>query len=151
MSPISFTCYQTIDKTAVEICHEIANMDRWPEFTGYGPMPGITEATYEKRTADMVGSVIAVRNQDGSAHAEEILRWDAGTHVTMKLHRFQPPASYLATHFIEDWTFQEKDGRTQIRRHLDLHPVSSVTRPFLWLISRLLKGAIQSHLKQMAG
>ena len=148
--PISFTCYQTIDKSAVDICHEIADMSRWPDFEGYGVMPGIANARYETRTADMVGSVIAVENRDGSTHAEEILCWDVGTRVTMKLFRFQPPVSRLATHFIEDWTFKESVGSTEISRHLDLYPVSRFTRPFLWLISRLLKGAIQSHLKQMA-
>ena len=65
------------------ICAEIANVDAWNQFGGYGVLPGIEKAMYETRTADMIGSRIRVRNTDGSGHVEEITQWTPGKAVAM--------------------------------------------------------------------
>lgn len=124
MRPLSFVCEQDIPKSAEDIAAEIANMDRWSEFNGYGPMPGIEHAEYEMRTDDMVGSRIQVRNRDGSTHVEEIEVWDPGNEIRMRLHEFSPPVSRLATHFIEHWRFEETEGITHVRRSFDMYPVN---------------------------
>lgn len=150
MRPIIFQCSQTIPKSAADICAEIADTARWAEFGGYGILPGIENAAYEKRTADMVGSRIRVRNTDGSEHVEEIYKWIPGEAVGMRFGDFTPPLSYLATQFTEEWRFQAANGATHVVRQFQMFPTRSATRPVLWLISHLFRRAIARHLAQMA-
>ena len=56
MGPIHFESVKRITRSAHEICDEIADVTRWSEFGGYGVLPGIEQAEYERRTAAIVGS-----------------------------------------------------------------------------------------------
>lgn len=134
---------------AAQICARIARVELWPEFEGYGILPGIEAASYERRTAEMTGSRIAVRNRDGSTHVEEITEWSPGVRVTMRMQEFSPPLRSLADHFVEQWDFTEDSSGTRIRRSFSLYPRSALTRVPLWLISRLLQRAVARHLRQM--
>jgi hypothetical protein len=150
MKPITFFCEALIPKSGVEISLEIANMDKWTEFTGFWILPGIKEAKYEKRTAEMVGSRIAVCNMDGSTHTEEIYKWNPSRELGLKLMEFSPPLNRIATHFLEEWEFKAMDGGTMAKRSFALYAKSRASRPFLWIISLLFRRAIKKHLAQMA-
>ena len=150
MKPITFQCQKLIPYTGEEICNAIANVDAWSQFGGYGVLPGIQSATYDKRTDNMIGSRIRVRNTDGSGHVEEIYRWVPGQAVAMKFQEFTPPLSRLASHFTEEWNLQPTIGGTDVTRSFQLVATSSFTRPFLWLISLLFRRAIDRHLDEMA-
>lgn len=102
MQPIRFACSATIQKSAPAIGAEIADVARWREFRGYGPLPGIARAAYELRTEQMVGSRIRVHSTDGSTHVEEITAWEPGVQVAMRLGEFTPPLCHLASHFTEE-------------------------------------------------
>lgn len=150
MNPIGFQCHHIIARTGSEICSEIADTAHWGGFTGYGILPGIESAEYEKRTDDMVGSRIRVRNTDGSQHVEEITKWVPGREVGMKLHEFSPPLSHLATHITEEWDFQAQDHATLVTRTFHIFPRRAATRPIVWLISLFFRRAIARHLAAMA-
>jgi hypothetical protein len=47
MKPITFTCEATLPQKPEEIASQILDLSRWPEFNGYGPLPGIREAEFE--------------------------------------------------------------------------------------------------------
>src|SRR5687768_12013299 len=85
LRPITFVCSRIIPRTPIEISSEIADTSRWSEFRGYGVLPGIESAQYEKRTTDMIGSRIRVRNTDGSEHVEEILKWVPNRELSFRL------------------------------------------------------------------
>lgn len=150
MKPVTFQVSKEIPKQPTDIAAEIADMARWSEFQGYGSLPGIAQATYETRTAQMAGSRIRVLNTDGSSHVEEILVWEPDSRIVMKLYDFTPPLSRLAAHFIETWTLQPHDGVTHVTRQFQLFPTNPLTRPFLWLISHPFRRAITAHLNQIA-
>jgi hypothetical protein len=150
MKPITFQCSKAIPRSALEICSEIADVSRWSEFGGYGILPGIENAEYEKRTDNMVGSRIRVRNTDGSGHVEEISVWIPGKEVAMKLHEFTPPLSHLATYFTEEWILKAGNDATHVTRKFQMYPKRFMTRPFVWLISLLFRRAIARHLAEMA-
>lgn len=150
MQPIRFECHAQIRATPAEIAAAIADLSRWPEFTGYGPLPGIAKAEYERRTEPMTGSRIRVTNKDGSSHVEEILAWDHDGGIRMKLHEFTPPLSRLASHFVEEWRFRPENGATGVVRRFELHPRGSASRPLLRLISLLFRRAIDRHMAQLA-
>ncbi len=150
MRPITFTCTQVLARPAAAIAGDIAELSRWSEFKGHGFLPGIQRAVYEQRPEGMEGARIRVQNTDGSGHVEEVLVWNPGQQIVMKLCEFTPPLSRLATHFIEEWHFAPTVDGTHISRQLSLFPQNRFVRPLLWLISRLLKRAIASHLQSMA-
>ncbi len=150
MPPITFEARKTIPRTAAEIASEIADTARWREFQGYAILPGIESAEYERRTEEMTGSRVRVRNRDGSEHIEEITEWDAENKIVMSLHEFSAPLNRLATHFIEEWNFEAKNNGTLVTRKFQMFPRQSITRPFLWLISLFFRRAVALHLDEMA-
>jgi hypothetical protein len=99
----------------------------------------------------LVGTRILVQNTDGSRHVEDILVWQPGQHVVMKLHEFTAPLSNIATYFVEDWTFAPSAGGTQMTRRFEMHPKRAGGRPMLWVISLLLRRAVGHHLRLMTG
>ena len=149
MKPISFSCEETLAVPPERIAEQILDLDRWPGFEGYGPLPGIRAAEFEVRTPEVVGSRIRVTDTDGSSHVEEIVEWEPDRRLRLRMGEFSPPLSRLATWFDETWRFERTGEATRVVRSFELHPRSAATRPLLWLISALLRRAIARHLRQM--
>ena len=147
--PICFTCEATLPLTPEEIASQILDLTKWPEFNGYGPLPGIREAKFETRADEIVGTRIRETNRDGSTHVEEIVEWQPTRRLRLHMHEFSPPVSRLATAFDETWEFERDGDQTKVVRSFEMHPKSALKRPLLWLISFLLKRAIARHLEQM--
>jgi hypothetical protein len=150
MKPIAFQSSRYIPYNAEEIAAEIADLSRWPEFDGYGSLPGIASAAYEGHTGPMAGARIRVHNTDGSSHVETVEIWQPPQRIVMRLHEFTPPLSRIASHFVEEWRFEEAGNGTGVTRQLQLYPRSALARPVLWLISLLMRRAIGRHLDRMA-
>lgn len=150
MNPITFSCRATLFQKPEEIANQILDLGRWPEFNGYGPLPGIRQAEFVARTDEIVGTRIRVTNRDGSTHVEEIVEWKPTRRLLLHMYEFSPPVSRLATAFDESWEFELEGDQTHVVRSFDMYPKSALTRPLLWLISFLLKRAIARHLEQMA-
>ena len=147
--PITFSCRELLTVLPAQICEDIARVESWREFRGYGPLPGIASAQYERRTQEMKGSRIRVRNRDGSEHVEEITAWDPEARVVLQLQEFSAPLSSLSDRFVEEWEFTRGRDGTQVERRFSLYPRSGITRIPLWVISLLLRRAIARHLRQM--
>ncbi len=107
MTPITFFCEATLPQTPEKIASQILDMNRWPKFAGYRPLPGIKHAEFETKAADIVGTTIRVMNRDGSTHIEEIVEWQPTQLLRLHMHKFSPPVSRMATGFGETWKFQE--------------------------------------------
>lgn len=144
MKPIIFTCSDEVPFSSQAILEQILNVKNWPNFRGYGPLPGIREATFIHQPAEVVGTKFQVTSDDGSTHIEEIVAWQPGKMLHTKMSHFSKPLSRMSTHFEEIWTFDERPGSTLLSRTMHLYPKSPLTRPLLWLISCLLRPAIVS-------
>lgn len=149
MKPITFACVETLSLAPEAIAEQILNLEKWPEFLGYGPLPGIKSAAFELRTPEVVGSRIRVTNMDGSQHVEQIVKWQPESLLRLHMHEFRPPLSHLAIEFFETWSFQRVGEETQVSRSFELWPRTIFTRPALWMISQLLRRAIARHLAEM--
>ena len=149
MKPISFSCKATLSLAPSEIAAQILDTSNWTDFRGYGPLPGIKSAEFEVRTPEIVGSRIRVQNTDGSTHVEEITEWLPDRRIGLRMREFAAPLSWLATGIDETWEFEHANGVTKVVRSFQMHARSALTRPVLWLISNLLKRAIDRHLRQI--
>lgn len=149
MKSINFSCQATLPQQPEKIASQILDLSKWPEFNGYGPLPGIKLAEFETKTSEIVGTRIRVTNREGSTHVEEIVEWEPTRRLRLHMHEFSPPLSRLATSFDETWVFDPNGDNTHVVRSFEMHPKSALTRPLVWLISFLLKRAIAQHLEQI--
>jgi hypothetical protein len=149
MKPITFSCAETLDMSSHQVAEQILELTNWPDFKGFGLLPGIKAAEFEVKTPDIVGSRIRVTNTDGSSHIEEIVEWQPDCRLRLHLEEFSAPLARLATWFEETWDFERSDNTTKVTRSFKLHAKSALTRPLLWVISIFLKKAIARHLAQM--
>ena len=151
MKPIRFLCRAVMPMGPKEIAGRILDVSCWGDFRGCWPIPGIVSAEYEKRTETIIGSRIRVCNGDGSTHVEEVTAWIPDRLVRIRLDDFSAPLKWLATHFAETWQF-ERDSKaaTQVSRMFELQPVSVLTWPAVWVLSRYLRRAVCRHLREMA-
>lgn len=129
----------------------ILDLTKWPDFRGYGPIPGIKSAQFETRTPNVVGSRIRVTNSDGSSHVEEVVAWQPDRRLQLQMGDFSMPLSRLATGFVETWEFERVGHETKAVRSFDLNAKSMLTKPALWLISFFMKRAIARHLQDIKG
>ncbi len=150
MTPITFVCHATLRLPSEQIAAQILDLAKWPEFSGFWPLPAIRSAKFETRTPEIVGTRIRVTNTDGSHHVEEIVEWDPQRRVRLRFGEFSSPLSRLATGFDEIWRFERAGDELRVNREFALHPTSLLTRPLLWVIARLLKKAVERHLRQMS-
>jgi hypothetical protein len=149
MKPITFACHETLPLPPEEIALQILDVAKWPDFRGYGPIPGIKSAVFETRTPNVVGSRIRVTNLDGSSHVEEIVKWQPDRRIQLQMGSFSKPLSRLATAFVETWEFERVGNETKAIRSFELNAKSMLTKPVLWFISFFLKRAIARHLTEI--
>jgi hypothetical protein len=150
MKPLIFTCTKTLPLAPHEIANQILNIEKWPDFRGYGPIPGIKTAEFESRTANVVGSRIRVTNLDGSTHIEEIVQWFPDRRLQLQMKEFSSPLSHLATSFLETWELQQMGSNTKAMRSFEMNAKSTAAWPVLWLFSFVLKRAIDQHMTDLS-
>ena len=149
MKPITFACKDTLTLAPEDVARQILDLTKWPDFHGYGPIPGIKAAEFEVQTPGIVGSRIRVTNQDGSSHVEEIVEWQPTQRIRLHMKEFSPPLSRLATWFVETWDFERVGNETKVTRSFELNAKSLLAWPVLWMISFMLKRALARHLREM--
>ena len=149
MRPITFTLHETLPLSPEAIAEQILDVAKWPDFHGYGPIPGIKSAEFETRTPNVVGSRIRVTNLDGSTHVEEIVEWQPNRRLQLQMGTFSKPLSRLAIRFVETWEFERVGNETKVTRSFELNAKSMLTKPVLWVISFFLKRAIARHLTEI--
>jgi len=149
MRAITFACDEMLPLAPEDIAQQILDLTKWPDFRGYGPIPGIKSAEFETRTPNIVGTRIRVTNLDGSTHVEEIVVWHPDRRLRLHMGEFSAPLSRLATGFVETWDFEREGDKTKITRSFELNAKSAMAKPVLWFISFFLKRAFARHLTEM--
>lgn len=152
MLAIRFSCEATLPMRGPEIAAQILDLQRWPDFKGYGPLPGIKGAVFETRGEGELGTRIRVTNTDGSQHTEEIRVWKPEEELVLEFSGFVPPLSWLARGFTERWIFAPdaaQRGATKVTRSFELRPRFILTWLPLWCISLLLRRALARHLQSL--
>jgi hypothetical protein len=121
----------------------VVDLSRWPLFRGFGPLPGIVEATCEGPMA--LGSRVRVRNTDGSVHTEVVAGFEPGHRYAVRME-LVPPASQVMASIEEEVTFEPVAGGTRVRRRFVATPRAWFTTPLAWLFGGfLLQHAVLRH------
>ena len=149
MKPITFTCDETLPLAPEDIARQILDLTKWPDFHGYGPIPGIKAAEFDVQTPAVVGTRFRVTNLDGSSHVEEIVEWQPDHRLRLQMKEFSSPLSRLATWFEETWEFKRTGNETHVTRSFRLQARSVLAWLLLWVVSFFLKRAIVRHLLEM--
>ena len=92
MKPITFTCEETLPLAPEDIARQILDLTKWPDFHGYGPIPGIKVAEFAIPTPGVVGSRTRVTSLDGSSHVEEVVEWQPDHRARLRGRRCPAPA-----------------------------------------------------------
>lgn len=128
-----------------KIIDEFLKIENWSGFAGWGPVPGIREASVIEQTESRVGTTFGVTNSDGSTHQERVIEYEPDQRLVMQIDGFSAPLDRLAERFIETWQFEWHDGVTDLQRSFELHAKGPFARVFLRLIGFGLKRAVQAH------
>lgn len=149
MKPIRILVQSLSQKSPEEICANMMDMSKWPEFEGYSILPGIESAAFDVQTPNWLGSRIRVKNKDGSEHVEEVTAWDPTRRVELRFQEFKSPLRRLASHFVETWEFTARPEGTLISRSMAMHPKGVFGWLVLRLISRLMRKAFEQQATRM--
>ena len=145
------SCTARFTKSPSEIADSILDLAEWSSFRGWGPLPGIRSAEFLERMPGVVGTRIGVTNTDGSRHVEEIVEWDVGRRLGLRLCEFPRPLSLLAERFDETWEFLESDEGSRVERTIEIVPRNVLGRLVLPIIGWMLKKAIRRHIIDTGG
>lgn len=139
----TFTTGSTVACTPDQAFAFVVDLTRWPLFRGYGPLPGIVEATCEGPLA--LGSRVRVRNTDGSVHTEVVAGFEPGRRYAVRME-LAPPASRVMASIEEEVEFAPVEGGTLVRRRFTATPRAWFTTPLAWLFGGLLlRRAVLRH------
>lgn len=141
-------CFTTIARSPAapaEVFRTIITLANWPTFTGFGPLPGIVEASLPPGEAMRLGARVRVRNTDGSVHHEVVTAWEPGARYAVRME-LSPPASWLMRGIDEDIRLDPDEGGTRVTRRFTTHARGWWTWPVAWLVTHLLlKRAVRRH------
>ena len=142
---ISFTVEVKYFQEPQYIFDSFLQIEKWNDFKGFGIIPGIKTANFIIKTDSIKGTIIWVKNLDGSSHKEEILAFEKDTYLKIKMYDFSKPLSYFASFFIEEWALKKMEDGYKLERSMTLLSRGMISKFILKVISRSLKKAIHVH------
>ena len=148
---VRFSCRAEFAMSPEDVSARVIDVDRWSDFRGWGPLPGIRKAEFIEKTGGVLGSRVRVENTDGSTHVEEIAEWDPGRRVALRMDGFGPPLSRLAESFYETLDLEAAGGGTLMVRSFEMVPTGMMARPLLVVISWMLKKAVERQNRELGG
>lgn len=113
---------------------EVTSPDNLDTFVGFGPIPGILEATVEGEDALGEGAVLRVRNTDGSTHRERIEVLEPPSRYRIRIFDFDSAFRHLVDHAIEQLDFSRYGGRTAIAREFRFTLKTTLLAPAAYLL-----------------
>lgn len=142
----SFTTTDEFPCSPSVIFDGIVDLTKWSAFQGYGPLPGIREATLPVGEQLGLGSRVRVLNTDGSVHHEVVRIFEPHRRYSVVME-LSPPASYLMNRIEEDIELTETPaGGTRMTRTFTTVPRSILIAPHVWLLTHgLLRRAVIRH------
>lgn len=146
--PIRVVSVRSMSVPPDQIGAQLLALENWKSFSGYGPLPGILEARFRRKTPEIIGTQIEVQNSDGSSHIEEIEEW-LPSGITLRFSGFSAPLSRIADHFLERWSFAPEGDRYRVSRGFALYPKNLAGALLLRMVGPLMRRAVDRHLDEI--
>lgn len=128
----------------------IETLANWSRFRGFGPLPGIAEASLPAGEEVGLGARIFVRNTDGSAHAEVVTAHEPPSRFAVRME-VAPPASAVFSWIDEEVRIEARGGGSRIVRRFVTRARAWWTWPLAWLVTHvLLRPAVRRHNRDVA-
>jgi hypothetical protein len=146
----TFVTESTTARSPEETFDFVCDLSKWPLFRGYGPLPGIVEASLPAGEPVALGSRIRVRNTDGTVHHEVVIAFERGRRYAVRME-LAPPASYVMRSIEESVDLEPISGGTRVVRRFATTPRSLLVSPVAWLFGGvLLRKAVEAHNSAVA-
>ena len=148
---IGFTARHSFDARIEHLFDFTNDAANFTSFTGFGPVPGIREASYLTAGPPALGSRRRILKTDGSEHIEEIVAFERPVRHSSRITALTPPFSWLVTSGEDDWRFGEADGRTTVERRFSFElttPAAAVVA--LPLLHIFMRAAVRRDLYNIA-
>jgi hypothetical protein len=121
------------------------DLQNWPSFEGWGPLPGIVRAELAPGEAMAAGARVRVTNTDGSVHHETVTAFLPDRHYRVRME-LGDPARRLLSSIEESVELSAIAGGTRIERQFTVTPRSRWTAPLAWVVAKLfLRRAVERH------
>lgn len=145
-----FSTCNDVERAPGEVFEHVCDLSRWPSFKGWGPVPGIAEASLARGAAMGPGARVRVRNTDGSVHHEVVEAFERGRLYVLRME-LEPPASRVLETITEEVVLEPLPaGGTRVIRTFTLTPRSALAAPVAWLASACLRRAVAAHDRAVA-
>lgn len=145
-----FTLESTTPVSPERTFDAICDLSKWPLFRGYGPLPGIVEATLPGGGVMGLGARVRVRNSDRSVHHEVVTVFERPRRYVVRME-LTPPASWVLKSIEETIELEAAPGGTRMRRRFVVTRRSILTAPVAWLFGGvLLPRAVDAHNRAVA-
>ncbi len=139
MTPIATTIESTFNLPRQTAFVKIVPIDLRSIFTGFGPLPAVTEVKGQSGGWNMEGETRSVILSDGSSAKEKLTRYDYSKYFSYSIGEFTGILGLLALSAHGEWWFETvTEKQTQVRWRYAFLPRTVFAIPLLWLITNTL-------------
>jgi hypothetical protein len=140
MSLAEATVNTTIEASIEDAFRHIVPIDLTSIFTGYGPLPAVTQTRDQSGAWDAAGRTRTVVFSDGSTARESLTEHEHPNRFAYTIDHFTGVLRLLASEARGEWWFERVSGRkaTVIRWRYQFVSRSRLLKPLVGLFTRLL-------------
>ncbi|MEO8388415.1 SRPBCC family protein [Polaromonas sp.] len=130
----------TIEAPKEKAFLHIVPIDLASIFTGYGPLPSVTETLKQTGPWDAAGRSRTVVFSDGSSAEETLTSYEYPNRFTYRITEFTGVLRLLASEARGEWWFESVPGRsaTSVRWRYEFISRSKILKPLVSLFTRSL-------------
>ena len=132
------------------VMEHLSDIRAMVDFVGYGPVPGIKQATWLTEGGFREGARRQIENLDGSRHEETIIEVSADR-IVERAHGFTSPIRLLVHELVDTFVLTEREGITELQRIFVLHLRHGWYWPLGAMLAFCLRRALRRHHLQLAG
>src|SRR3982751_5860587 len=140
MQSAAATVITTIEAPQEKTFLHIVPIDLASIFTGYGPLPSVTETLNQTGPWDAAGRSRTVVFSDGSSAQEALTGYEYPNRFTYRITGFTGVLRFLASEARGEWWFESVPGRlaTTVRWRYEFVSRSKFLKPLIGLFTRSL-------------
>jgi hypothetical protein len=140
MSSFLATVQVGIAAGQAEVFQHIVPIDLTSIFTGYGPLPAVTETRNQTGAWDAAGQTRTVILSDGSSANELLTQYDYPHYFSYTVNGFTGVLRFLTSSANGEWWFEHNSASniTHVTWRYTFNMRSLLSAPILWFVTHVL-------------